>query len=331
MKKFLLLLLLCLALPSAGLGQPISTIFDGSGRLQRALDRIATPITSAAPTVDCRKPLTILTLTTSSTSPTLVNYNAGATTWRTSWLVVVGDGTRTVNWTANNPTLTGTGITVTTPASGVTVFVIDWTTSQITLSQENSGVSPSSAATFTNKDFDATGTGNTLRFLHYIHLTHPHLADGTGATLGTTSTALDYGRATFSNSAAASANYAEFYFMVPPDLDTSVDPRVKLLFKLNGADTATHRYVLSMASIANSSPITTAVGTAINVDFSADASGANNDVESAGWTTLTGWGAALTAERLWVVRVARDGSAAQDASTVNSTLLDVVIEVKAAQ
>ena len=184
-----------------------------------------------------------------------------------------------------------------------------------------------SAAVFTNKTFDAGATGNVLKMKGYLYLSHPHSCDGTGATINTTATSADYGHATFSNSADEAANYCEYLLMAPPDFDTAVAPRAKLKFALTGTDTATQRFVLSMASVADSAvPGSATLVNAINMDFAGDASGASGDVETVGWTTLTSWNSSITPEQLLRVRLARDGNATQDASTVNSTERGLVIE-----
>lgn len=184
--------------------------------------------------------------------------------------------------------------------------------------------------TLTNKTLDATG--NVLKFKKHYDLAFPELADGTGATVGTTATALGYGRATFSNSADEAANYVEFYLFVPDDIDTSVALRARVKIVLGGTDTGTHRYVLSSVSVADSAVVTSStLANAINFDFAGDGSGASGDVETSAWTTLTSWNSALTAGQTWRIRVARDGNATEDASTVNSILLGVVIEYGATQ
>jgi hypothetical protein len=192
---------------------------------------------------------------------------------------------------------------------------------------------PSSTESPTNKTFDAGATGNVLKFKSYIYL--KGFDNVTGAlpqnTNDYTVASGTYMQAIFSNSADETANYMEWRIAVPDDIDTSVEPRGKLKFKLTGADTGTHRYVLSMASVADSAAYTGTVGTAINLDFAGDASGASGDVETVGYTTLTGWGAALTAGREWVVRLARDGNATQDGSTVDSGFGVLVIEYGATQ
>lgn len=182
----------------------------------------------------------------------------------------------------------------------------------------------------TNKTFDASATGNVLKFKSLPQFTSPLRVDGTNCTIGTTVTTLGYGLANFSNSAAAASNWAEWRIIVPADWDSSVDPTVKISTNLTGADTGTQRYVFSVADIASSA--TGTLGTAINVDQAADAAGASGDVENTGPVTLTGWGAACTAGHLMVIRVARDGTASpQDASTVNSILIAVELSYAASQ
>lgn len=231
------------------------------------------------------------------------------------------------------PTIGSAGASFSGSSSGATALAASAAASgTLTLpAATDTLVGKATSDAFTNKTFDAAATGNTLKTKSYLQLTHPHLADGTGATLGTTATALDYGRPTFSATAAASGNYVEFQFMVPTDIDTAVDLRAKLKFRLNGTDTGTHRYVLSVASVADSAAAAGTVGTAINLDFAGDASGASGDVETVGWTTLTGWAAALTADQLMVVRLARDGNAAQDGSTASSTALVLALEYGSTQ
>lgn len=176
---------------------------------------------------------------------------------------------------------------------------------------------------FQNKTFDASDTGNVLKLTREIQLTHPDLVDGTGCTVGTTSTAIGYGRATCSNSADEAANYMEWYITVPDDIDTAVAITAKIKVLLGNTDTGTHRYVMSTVAVADSAvPTASTLANAINCDFAGDASGANGDVETVS-CTLTGWAAAMTAGRTWRIRLARDGNATEDGSTVNSTVLGV--------
>jgi hypothetical protein len=187
-------------------------------------------------------------------------------------------------------------------------------------------VTLSSTDTLTNKTFDAAATGNVLKQKGYVYLTHPHLADGTNATISTTATSIAYGHATFSHSVDQASNYVEYYIQIPEDIDTSVALRARLKVLLGGADTGTQRYVLSTVSVADSAvPTSSTLANAINVDFGGDGSGANGDVETSAWTTLTSWASALTAGQTWRIRLARDGDTS-DSSTVNSTELGLVIE-----
>lgn len=257
-----------------------------------------------------------------ATTPTLVTPVLGvATATSINKMAITAPATSSTLAVADGKTLTASN----------TLTLAGTDSQTLTFQATGTVVNRDSTDTFTNKTFDAAGTGNVLKLKGYISLSHPHLCDGTGATIGTTASAIDYGHATFSNSADQAANYCEYRILVPNDVDTSVDPRAILAFKLNAADTGTHRYVVSTVSQAASAAATGTVGTGINLDFAGDASGASGDFESVGYTTLTGWGATMTANRLWVIRLARDGDATQDASTQNSTELGLTIEYAISQ
>lgn len=184
----------------------------------------------------------------------------------------------------------------------------------------------SATRTATNLTYDTQGTGNVFKMLDTIQLTHPHNCDGTGATISTTATAIDYGRATYAHAADQAANYCEYRITVPFDLDAATEWTAKLQFRLNAGDTGTHRYVLSTVTQADSAAAAGTPATAINLDFAGDASGASGDIESVGYTTLTGWAATMTADRLLVIRLARDGDASEDTSTQTSTVMNLVLK-----
>jgi hypothetical protein len=190
-------------------------------------------------------------------------------------------------------------------------------------------ISSSSTDTLTNKTLDVDGTGNTLKTWGYLVLTHPHVCSS-GAAMQTTSTANTFGQCKFGNATDKATNYAEYYFVVPPDIDTSVDLVGTFKFKLGGADTGDHEYEISFDSVADSAAYAGSLGDAVSLAYTADASGAGNDVETA-TGTLTGWRSAMTGGQLMVVRVARDGDHANDASTVDSYSGPLVIKYKISQ
>lgn len=175
--------------------------------------------------------------------------------------------------------------------------------------------------------YDATSSLNTLKMYGYITLTHPHMSENAGAVLQTNDvTATSYGQALFSNSADQSANYVQYILTVPEDIDTTVDLRVeRLKFVLSNTDAGTHRYVISMDDVADSAANGGTMANAVNCDFAGDASGASGDIETVSAVTLTGWKDALVAGRRWVIRLARDGNDAADASTVSSYSSTLVI------
>lgn len=206
----------------------------------------------------------------------------------------------------------GTSPTLTTPtiASIVNTGTLTLPTSTDTL------VGRATTDTLTNKTFDANGTGNVAKGYGYLQLGAPHLF-ASGVTQQTTATAEQYGQALFGNATDKATNYVEYRFVVPHDLDTSVALYAYFKFQLGGADTGDHEYEISVASVADSGDYTGTLGNAVSLGYTADASGASGDVETASGS-LTGWASALTAGNLMVVRVARDGDHANDTSTADS-------------
>jgi len=184
--------------------------------------------------------------------------------------------------------------------------------------------------TLTNKTLDVDGTGNVLKTWGYIVLANPTLC-AAGAPMQTTNTARVFGQCKYGNGTDKATNYAEYILTVPPDIDTSVDLTAKFKFVLGDADTGDHEYEISMISIADSADNASAPSNAVSLAYTADASGASGDVETAGETTLTDWKSNVTAGNLWYIRVARDGDHANDGSTVDSYSGPLVIKYKKTQ
>ena len=193
-------------------------------------------------------------------------------------------------------------------------------------------VTISGSQVFTNKTLDASATGNVLKFKSLPQFTSPLRVDGTGCTIGTTSTTLGYGLATYSHGAAVSGNWAEFRILVPNDFDTTVEPRVRIADLLAGTDTATRRYIVTLTDVASSASATPSPSATItNVDI-VDASGASGDVNVSSYTSCTaGTATALTPGHLLVIRVGRDGTHAIDTSATNSTMISMELEYGATQ
>jgi hypothetical protein len=172
------------------------------------------------------------------------------------------------------------------------------------------------------------GIAAPLRWIEEIQLTHPHQVDGTGATMNTTASSATYGHASFSHSADQAANFVIYRLAVPADFDSSVDLQAEFVFRLGGADTGTHRYVISMASVADSaSADSPTFSNAINLDFAGDGSGASGDRAKVAWTTLTSWRTSLTAGHTLVIKLARDGDATEDGSTTASTDMNLKLKI----
>lgn len=164
-----------------------------------------------------------------------------------------------------------------------------------------------------------SGTGNTGWTLiggatgggvMYDQLIHPHRADQVGAVMLTSDpSSVNYGHALFSGTAATNANFIEYRWQVPKNINTSVDLQASWSVMLNAADTSASTYTIGMASVAASSSYASpTLGNYVTLTVAADASGAQNDYETVQDVTLTGWAAALTAGNVFVIRVARDGA-----------------------
>jgi hypothetical protein len=223
------------------------------------------------------------------------------------------------------------GSTVTntlTPPGGYTLFSLAKNTSITSFTTAAGGTSVLTFFAVSSSVINVIGDSAPLAWIEEMQLTHPHQVDGTGATMNTTASAATYGHATFTHSADKDANYAYYRVAVPHDFDSSVDLQASFAFRLGGSDTGKHRYVISMADVADSASSDTAtLINPINLDFAGDASGASNDRETIAYVTLTDWRTSLTAGHGLLIRVARDGDdGTNDTSTVNSA--DVNLKIK---
>lgn len=156
------------------------------------------------------------------------------------------------------------------------------------------------------------------------------MVQGTNSSIDTTSTARTYASVKYSGSTDQLANYADYTFIVPSDYNNSVDWILSgLADRLSAADTGKRRYVISLAVVAASaSADSPTFGNAINIDMTADASGASADLEkNVSGITLTGWKTAVAAGDVIIIRLARDGDdGTNDTSTVDSNVLAALIK-----
>jgi len=255
----------------------------------------------------------------------------------TSGNIMKSDGT---NWTSSNSlsiaTLDMTSSTSSIPCPvGTAAAPTDegkfyWNSTNDALTVGNGAaaeemVTLDNTQTLTNKTLDANGTGNVLKGYGYITLRRPNNRGSATTAVTTTETDINYGMPTFADD-VESNNYIDYFCEVPRDIDTAVDLVAWFKFRLGGADTADHDYIISMVSIADSAAQAGTPGNAINLSYSADASGASGDVETAGGDTLTDWKANVTAGNLWMIRITRDGDdGTNDASTVDSYPVELTI------
>jgi hypothetical protein len=172
---------------------------------------------------------------------------------------------------------------------------------------------------------DPAQTGTTLKQIKSLKLQFPRLVDGAGCTYANTNdyTALTFMLPQFSGTGATNANYCDFAFRVPTDLDTSVDLTASLTVRLTAADTSGHTYDVGMVSIANSGAAAGTPANFVALTVTGDGSGASGDIESVSAVTLTSWKSNLTAGQWCLLRLNRDG--ANDASTVASNLMELEI------
>jgi hypothetical protein len=173
----------------------------------------------------------------------------------------------------------------------------------------------SSTADFTNKGYDAAGTGNTLKQTKQLILQRPDYGDGTGAIPQTNtfnvSGLMHY---TFSGNAETNANWVVYEFVVPSDLDTTVAVTATFNFLSGGTDADDYVFHLTYAQQAVGAAYVTgtSIATSPIVMTVTPTTAANGDLQSSAATTLTGWAASLTPGTPIQIRVARLQNAQDD-------------------
>lgn len=174
-------------------------------------------------------------------------------------------------------------------------------------------------ATLTGKTYDAGGTGNVLKFTDYKDFIYPGRVDGSGATIVTNDyTSSVWGLASYAGSGDTNVNYAIYRIgTVPLDLDTSVAMTLKnLAVRVSGTDTDAANFSIALFSPASSSgqmPTDyNAMSTHITFNTGTLTSPAANDIFYFADVTLTGWAAAVTAGRPWIIGIARAGTDSND-------------------
>lgn len=187
--------------------------------------------------------------------------------------------------------------------------------------------SPVSTNTTSNKTIDAAN--NVLKFTDYKDFVYPSRVDGTGCTIVTNSyTDNTWGLATYSGSADTNGNYAIFRVgTVPYDLDTSAAMTLKgLSFRVAGTDTDAAQFTIALytpsSSGAGMPSDFTACSTFINFDSGSLTSPASGDVFFCSDVTLTGWAAALTAGRPYIISIARRNGSNDDAVSIVSGTIE---------
>jgi hypothetical protein len=181
----------------------------------------------------------------------------------------------------------------------------------------------------TGATFDSQGSGNVLKLLDYKDLVYPSRFDGVGAT-GVTNdyTSGLWGLVTYNGTADTNGNYAVFRLgTVPYDLDTGTTMKLRgLSIRVSATDTDAAEFSIGLWSPASSSAYSptdfTSFSTFINFDSGTLTSPAANDIFYFSDVTLTGWAAAVTAGRPFIIGIARRNGANDDSVTILSGTIE---------
>lgn len=177
----------------------------------------------------------------------------------------------------------------------------------------------SSTHTLTGKTYDASGSGNVLKFTDYKDFVYPGKVDGTGCTITTNDyTSSLWGLAAYNGTSDTNANYAYFRIgTVPLDLDTGVEMTLRnLAIRVSATDTDAAQFSIAIWSPASSSAAAptdfTSFSTFINFDSGTLSSPAAGDIFYCSDVTLTGFAAAVTAGRPFIIGIARRNGSNDD-------------------
>jgi hypothetical protein len=219
----------------------------------------------------------------------------------------------------------GAGATPTTTTTGTGVL----TGIGNTVNAAGGFLTTDGTATLTGKTYDAAGTGNVLKFTDYKDFIYPSRVDGTGCTIVTTPTTDNtWGLATYNGTADTNGNYAIFRIgTVPPDLDTAAAMTLKgLSIRVAGTDTDAAEFTIALyaptSSAAGLPTDFTGFSTFINFDSGSLTSPASGDAFFCSDVTLTGWAAALTAGRPFIIGIARRNGANDDAVSITAGTIE---------
>ena len=173
---------------------------------------------------------------------------------------------------------------------------------------------------FINTTFDASATGNVLKQVKYLNMTHPAYCDEGNSTIDLNPINKGkFGRCAFSASGTV-ANASYYEFIVPPDLDSSIDLVLNFFkVRIGGDDHGKGQsFTFSVSNMVDGDDNDGSYGNAVTAHLSVPAGGTvANKQYTVSNVTLTGWKSVLTAGSKAVIKINRNGA---DATNDNSTI-----------
>jgi hypothetical protein len=173
---------------------------------------------------------------------------------------------------------------------------------------------------FINSTFDASATGNVLKQVKYLNMTHPAYCDEGNSTIDLNPTDKGmFGRCSFSASGRV-ANASYYEFIVPPDLDASIDLVLKYFkVRIGGDDHGKGQsFTFSLSNMVDGDDNDGSYGNSVTAHLSVPAGGTvANKQYTVSNVTLTGWKSVLTAGSKAVIKINRNGA---DGTNDNSTI-----------